>query len=89
MRYFKIIDSGYIVSIGRGTAGEKITKSEYDAIAETLAGKPVAPSGYGYKLNTDLAWELHEIPPVEVEEDPELSAEEALDIIANGGADNA
>jgi hypothetical protein len=39
--------------------------------------------------NADPAdwWEVDEIP--DETEDPELSAEEALDIIVNGGADNA
>lgn len=67
----------------------EITAEQYNEILTMLRNRPNAPEGYGYRLTDDLQWELYELTPVEVEEDPELSAEEALDIIVNGGADNA
>ena len=42
----------------------------------------------GANASPDDWWEVDEIPP-EPEEDEELSAEEALDIIVNGGKTNA
>jgi hypothetical protein len=62
----------------------EITAEQYDEIQIMLRNRPTAPEGYGYRLTEDLQWELYELPPVEVEEDPELSAEEVLDIIVNG-----
>lgn len=89
MRYFKIEENGYIRSVGHGTVGVEITEAEYDEINRVIAEKPIPVGGYGYRLKTNLTWELYELPLVEVEEDPELTAEEALDIIVNGGSNNA
>lgn len=49
-----------------------------------MAGKP----GDGYVYNTITGEWVYEERPDETE-DPELTAEEALDIIVNGGGDNA
>lgn len=64
----------------------EITAEQYNEIMGLLRNRPTAPEGYGYRLTDDLQWELYELPTEEVEEDPELSAEEALNIIVNGGA---
>lgn len=80
MRYYKIIDNGYLVQIGTGFGGEEITAEEYHAIAEVISTVPTAPDGYSYRLKADLTWELYELPVVE----EELSAEEALAIILGG-----
>ena len=64
----------------------EITAEQYNEILTMLRNRPTAPEGYEYRLTESLEWELYELPPVEVEEDPELTAEEALDIIVNGGA---
>lgn len=62
----------------------EITAAKYNEIMGLLRNRPTAPDGYGYKLTESLEWELYELTPVEVEEDPELSAEEALEIITGG-----
>lgn len=62
--------------------GKAITAEEYATILEMLRNPPAAPEGYGYRLTEDLRWELVELPPVD--EDPEISAEEALAIILGG-----
>ena len=67
----------------------EITSEKYNEILTLFRNCPIAPDGYGYRLTESLEWELYELPPVEVEEDPELSDSEALEIIVNGGADNA
>lgn len=89
VKYYKAIENGYIKAVGTGSIGEEITETEYRTTINTIKCKPTAPSGYSYRLTVDLEWELYELPPVEVEEDPELSDSEALAIIVNGGADNA
>ena len=67
----------------------KITAEKYNEILTLLRNRPTAPDGYWYRLTESLDWELYELTPVEAEEDPELSDEEALDIIVNGGGGNA
>lgn len=87
MRYYKTIDSGYIISIGTGSGGEEITESEYTEILSVIRDKPTARDGYDYRLKTDLTWEEYELPPVEPEP---LTDEEALTRYANEltGADD-
>ena len=84
MRHYKTMDSGYIISIGIGNGGTEITESEYSKILSVIRSRPADPDGYTYKLRADTReWELVELPP-EPEEEPDLSAEEALDIIMGG-----
>lgn len=61
--------------------GEEITESRYKEILSMLHNMPAAPEGFAYRLTKELEWELQEMP---MEEEPELSAEEALDIILGG-----
>ena len=84
MRYYKQIENGYLLSIGTGPGGEEITAEEYENILTIIRSRPTAEVGYGYRLKTDLAWELVELPPVS--EDEEISADEALKIILGGEA---
>lgn len=63
----------------------EITAAKYNEIMGLLRNRPTAPDGYGYRLTESLEWELYELPSVEVEEDPELSDSDALEIIVNGG----
>ena len=66
----------------------EITAEQYEEILTMLRNRPTAPEGYGYRLTESLEWELYELPTEEGEEDdPELSAEEALNIIVGGGED--
>ena len=85
MSYFKQIHGGYITAIGVAIFGEEITSEEYSTILKVIQSKPTASDGYDYRLKTDLTWEQYELPPKDL--DPELTAEEALDIIVGGGAD--
>lgn len=62
---------------------DAISQAEYDRIKTIMHQKPVPPEGYGCRLTADLTWELYELPE---ETDPELTADEALDIIVGGGA---
>lgn len=90
MIYFMQTDGAYILSVGKADRPifTEITAEEYTAIKSKTEEKPGAPDGYYYRLNTGFVWELHELPPAE-EDDPELTAEEALDIIVNGGGADA
>ena len=64
--------------------GKAITAEEYAAILDMLRDPPAAPAGWAYRLGEDLAWKLEELPPVD--DDPEISAEEALAIMLGGNA---
>ncbi len=66
---------GYIVSIVRGVSSGNITEEEYNAIKSVLATRPTAPEGYGYRLKTDLTWELAQLPPVTEEDEPATLAD--------------
>lgn len=81
MSYFKIIKDGYILAIGVGTTGAPIYEGEYNSILAAIQSCPSAPNGYGYRLTADLKWELYEI---HMADDPELTAEETLEIILGG-----
>ena len=65
MRYYKQIGNGYLISIGTGNGHEEITAEEYGNILTIIKSRPTAEAGYGYRLKTDLTWELYELPPVE------------------------
>lgn len=83
MRCYKILDNNYILAIGTGKGGEEITESRYNEILSILRNRPTAPDGFAYRLTKELEWELYELPPME---EPELTADEALDIILGGEA---
>lgn len=85
MRYFKVSSGGYLLGVGTGYGGEEISETEYTEITEIIHAKPAAPDGFCYRLKNDLTWERYELPAPNV--DPELTAEEALDIIVGGGSD--
>ena len=81
MRYYKIVDNNHILAIGTGNGGEGITETQYNEILFMLSNRPTAPDGFDYWLTKELEWELYELPPAE---EPELTADEALDIILGG-----
>ena len=60
--YKMYVNDGYIISIAHGAANGNITEEEYRKIQEAMKNKPNAPSGYVYKLKTDLEWELCQLP---------------------------
>lgn len=82
MRYFKIIDNGYILAIGTGGGGTEITEAEHDAIMAVIQQKPAWENDTDCHLKTDLTWEAYERIPEEPPE--EIDAEEALDILIGG-----
>lgn len=63
------------MAIGTGNGGEEITESEYTSILEIIHNRPVAPDGYGYRLTSDLKWELYELPTTE-QPDEEATGED-------------
>lgn len=91
MTFFKIINGDYIQSVGTSekTVFTEIPKTEYDRIREMMAEKPTPPEGCGYRLTNAMTWELYKLPVPDPDPDPELTDSEALEIIVNGGADNA
>lgn len=66
MRYYKIIDNGYILGIGTGAGGTEITQEEYDVIMSAIQSKPSDTDTTGYRLTTALAWESYEKDPVNI-----------------------
>jgi hypothetical protein len=64
MRYYKLIYNGYIQRIGVGDGGIEITQEEYKNLFNLIQTKPIAESGYGYRLKEDLTWELFELPVI-------------------------
>ena len=82
MRYYKTIDSGYILGIGTGNGGTVITEAEYDEIMAVIRAKPADTETIGYRLKTDLTWEQYSIDPPDPDEDIEDA--ELLDIIMGG-----
>lgn len=81
-KFYKDIDDNYITAIGTGIGDVKITQEEYGNILSIIRSRPTAEPGYDYRLRTDLTWELVAAPPKET--DPEISDQEALDIILGG-----
>ena len=84
MRYYKLIDGGYIVQIGTGLGGEKITEAEYSTILGAFDSRPVPPSGFDYRLRDDLTWEAYELPPQPELEPTSEDKAEAYDILMGG-----
>ena len=60
MRYFKIVNDGYITVIGKGRGGTEITEEEYNGIFEEIQNKPLAEENYDYRLREDMTWEKYE-----------------------------
>ena len=83
MRYYKMIIDGYLVAVGSGSGGTEIEEAEYNNLLEIIHNKPIAESGYDYRLREDLEWELYELPIIPTEDD-EISDTEALNIITGG-----
>ena len=76
MRYYKIIYNGYIGRIGIGNGGIEISQEEYENLVQIINNKPVAESGYVYKLKEDLSWELYELPIINFDEITEKEYQE-------------
>lgn len=75
----------YVASHTEILGAEAISRAEYERVKAVVNQKPTPSEGYGYRLTSDLTWELYELSE---ETDPELTDEEALNIIL-GGSGNA
>lgn len=79
--YYKNVVDGYITSISTGAGQTEITKDEYEYILTAIQSRPTPEPGFDYRLREDMSWELVERP---IDDDPELSEQEAMDIILGG-----
>ena len=82
MRYYKIVNNGYITAIGTGNGGTEVTQSEYNEIAAIIHNKPQRTDTTDYHLKDDLTWESYTFEPIAPSDD--IDAEEALDILTGG-----
>lgn len=69
MKYYKITDNAYVLSIGkvetdRSVVGE-ISEEEYGQLERIITSKPEAPEGCVYRLTTNGRWVAE---PEEVDE---------------------
>ncbi len=81
---YKLISGDYIVAIGKGNIGERITEEEYAEILAIIRNKPQRTETTDYRLKTDLTWEAHEVEPQPNPEDEEIDDSEALSILLGG-----
>lgn len=77
MRYYKLIENGYITAIGTGGGGTEITEQEYTSISEIIRTKPQETDTQGYHLRTDLTWEPYEKEPPVPDDTPPDGLDEA------------
>ena len=95
MRYYKMLNGDYLIAIGTGVGGTEITEAEYNTLLSEIREKAaLANQLYKGEITIDAVpaeWR-EEIQRrvderlAEIDDDPDLSAEEALDIILGGGA---
>lgn len=79
MRYYKLIDDGYIRLIGKGTGGTEIAEDEYNGILSVIHSKPAATETTDYRLREDLTWEEFPVDPPDP--DPEIDDPDLLNIL--------
>ncbi|MBR5223303.1 MAG: hypothetical protein IKV81_03975 [Clostridia bacterium] len=60
MKYFKTIKNGYIIGLQTIIGQTEITEEEYNSLLQIIRNKPIAESGWDYRLKEDLTWELYE-----------------------------
>lgn len=77
MNYNKIVENGYITSIGVGAIGVEISEQEYNEISAVIATCP-HEDGVSYKLRSDLTWEAVELPPTP---EPDVSPEDIAEAL--------
>lgn len=70
--FYKYIDDKFIIGVGTGSGGEKISEQEYNTILGKINNRPEAPEGYFYRLTTSLEWELCEVPKTEPTAEEEI-----------------
>lgn len=81
MTHYKIVENGYILSIGTvdGPTDRAISEAEYNEIMAVIRSKPPATETTDYRLREDLTWEAFEVEPPDP--DPELNDDELLNIL--------
>ena len=85
MRYYKIIDSGYLDSLGTGDGGIEIAEDEYNDLLALIRDKPTAPAGYDYWITESGEYELVEAEArPEPSDEDELTDDEVLAILLGG-----
>lgn len=85
MQYFKTIINGNLFSVSTGFGDLEITEGEYNALLDRIQNKPDAPDGYEYRINENGEYVLVELPVVVPDDEDDLTAEEAMEILAGGG----
>lgn len=85
MRYYKIVENGYITAVGTGGGGTEITETEYNQILTVIQQKPQRTETTDYHLLPDLTWEEYQrIDPEPEPEVPENIEEATQFLIQNG-----
>lgn len=74
--FYKYINDNFIIGVGTGSGGEKITEQEYNALLDKINNRPEAPEGYSYRLTTAMEWELCETPNIEPTAEEIIESEE-------------
>lgn len=74
--FYKYINDNFIIGVGTGSGGEKISEQEYNDILNKINNRPEAPEGYSYRLTTDMEWELCETPKIEPTAEEIIESEE-------------
>lgn len=67
MKFYKVIEDGYIVAIGVNIGGVEIEKSEYERLLNIIQNKPVVSEDFDYRLDTDLKWEKYAVNNIPIE----------------------
>lgn len=76
--FYKYINDKFIIGVGTGAGGEKISEHEYNAILDKINNRPETPEGYSYRLTTSLEWELCEVPKIEPTTEEIIEIEEDI-----------
>lgn len=88
MRYYKIIENGYITAVGTGGGGTTISKMEYNQILAVIQQKPARTTTTDFRLKESLTWEEYERPAEIINENviddaSEEESKQALHILLN------
>lgn len=74
--FYKYINDNFIIGVGTGAGGKKITEQEYNSLLNKINNRPEAPEGYSYRLTTAMEWELCEVPKIEPTTEEIIESEE-------------
>lgn len=87
MRYYKLINDGYLIAVGTGMGGTEISADAYSFLLSVIQSRPTdAPDGCNYRLKADLTWELYELPVLPVD-DGDATLDDAFDALAELGVE--